>query len=65
MEGCTIVNIAPPDMAYYTRVNSHIYPDIPGLLLMAAIEGDGAVDEVWAMIVVEAEQGRSVSSRCL
>ena len=65
MKGHTIINVAPPDTAHYARVDSHIYLDIPGLLLMATIKGDGAMDEVGAAIVVEAEQGWSVSLRCL
>ena len=65
MKGRTIVHIAPPEMTYYMRVDSHIYPDILGLLLMATIKGDGAMDKVGATIVVEAEWGWSVSSRCL
>ena len=65
MEGRTIVNITPPNPTYYTRIDPHIYTDEPGLLLMATIKGDGAMDEVGATIVVEAEWGWSVSSRCL
>ena len=65
MEGRTVIHVAPPDATHYTRVNPHIYPDKAGLLLTATIEGDGAVDEVGATIVVEAEWGRRVSSRCL
>ena len=65
MKGHTVIYIAPPDPAYYSGIDSHIYPDILGLLLSATIESDGAVDEVRATIVVEADGGRSVSSRCL
>ena len=65
MKGHTIVNIAPSNATYNLRVDPHIYVDILGLLLTAAIEGDGARDEVWAMMVVKAEWGQSVSSRCL
>ena len=65
MEGCTVVHITPPDSAHYMRINSHIYADESGLLLAATIKGDGAMDEVGATIVVEAEWGWSISLRCL
>ena len=65
MERRTVIHVAPPDATYYTQVNPHIYPHKTGLLLTATIEADGAMDEVGATIVVEAERGRSVSSRCL
>ena len=65
MKGCTIVNVTPPNVAHHSEINSHIYLDIPGLLLMAAIKGDEAWDKVGATIVFEAKRGWSVSSRCL
>ena len=65
MKGRTIIHITPPDSAHHAWINSHIYADESGLLLAATIEGDGAVDEIGATIVVEAKQGWSVSSRCL
>ena len=65
MEGHTIIHVTPPDATHYPRIDSHIYLDVPGLLLMAAIEDDGAVDEGGATIVVEAKRGWSISSRCL
>ena len=65
MKRHTIVDVTPPNATYYPQINPHIYPDKAGLLLMATIETDGAMDEVGATIVVEAERGRSVSSRCL
>ena len=65
MERCTVIHVTPPNATHYMRVDPHIYPDIPGLLLLATIEGDGAVDEVGAVIMVKAKQGWSISSRCL
>ena len=65
MKGRTIIHIAPSNTTYYMWVDPHIYLDETGLLLMAATEGDGAMDEVGATIVVEADWGWSVSSRCV
>ena len=65
MKGHTVIRIAPPNATHYPWIDPHIYLDEVGLLLTATIKTDGAMDEVRATIVVEAEQGQSVSSRCL
>ena len=64
MKGGTIVNVAPLNVTYDMRVHPHVYMDVLSLLLMAAIESDGAGDEVGTMIVVKAKWEWSVSSRC-
>ena len=63
MEGGTIVDITPMDMTYHLRVHPHVYVDIPSLLSVAALEGDGTGDEVGTMIVVKAEWGWCTCSK--
>ena len=65
MKRGAIVDIAPLDATYHPRVHPHVYADVPGLLLMASIESDGARDEVGAAVMIETERGWSVSLRCL
>ena len=59
----TVVDIAASHQTYDPRISPHIYLDEVGLLLLAAIESDGARNEVGASIVVEANGGQSVSFR--